>query len=145
MLIGVDRDDIKSADTVCELLPLCEEYSSRTDQFSLLVNINRQAGARKTVVRAVAHLDEYEAVFILHNQVDFAEAGSKILADQVQAMTTKKLKRELLGVGAYRSRVASSHDSSSAASGNNNSGSSLMSWIGPPAGSISGKAIGSPP
>ena len=49
-----------------------------------------------------------------------------------------------LGVKPYSSRIGSGHASSSAASGPSNSASSLVSRIGPPAGSISGRAMASP-
>ena len=86
MLIGVDRYDVKPANTVRKLRPLRKEHGSCANKFALLVNINRQAGAGKTVARAVAHFDEYQAVSVLHNQVDLAKTSSIILADQGQAL-----------------------------------------------------------
>ncbi len=98
MFICIDRDDIKPANAICELRSFCEEDGGGANQFSLLVNINRQAGAGEWVVRAVAHLDEHEAVLVLHNQVYLAQASSKILTNQSKALATQILEGEVLGV-----------------------------------------------
>jgi hypothetical protein len=87
VLIGVDRDDIKSADAVRVLIPLGEKHGSRTYQLALLVNIYREPGARKFVVRAIPHLNEHEARSVSHNQVDFTKAGVEILINLGQAPT----------------------------------------------------------
>ena len=127
MLIGVDRDDIKSAHAVGELFPFCEKNGSSSDQLALLVNVNRESGARKIVGRAITHFDKYKTIPVQHNQVDFTKTGVEVLTDQGQALAQQILVGLVLGVCAYNSRGSSSHDSSSAASGNNNSGSSLRS------------------
>jgi hypothetical protein len=96
--VCVDRDDIESAHAVDELFPLGEKHGGCANEFSLLVNINRQAGLREIVVRAKTHLNEYEAIPVLHYQVDFTKAGAEILADRGQALAQKILESLVLGI-----------------------------------------------
>ncbi len=143
-VVGIDCDNVEAHDAVRVLVSFRSKQCRSPNQFALLVNIDGQAGARKTVAGAVAHLDEDQAAVIFHNEVNFAQAATKILYDSDQALSVQELMRELLGVESYSSRVESGHASSSAASGLRSSASSLMSRIGPPAGSMSGNATASP-
>lgn len=86
MFVGIDRDDIESADAVRVLIPPGEKHGSGSDQFALFVNIYGEPGAGKVVTCAITHLDEHEAKPVAHDQVDFTEAGAEILADQGQAL-----------------------------------------------------------
>ena len=108
------------------------------------MNIDRKTGGCESIVATITNFDKHQAVSVTHDQVDLAEAATKISRYAGQALANQESVSGALRIIPYSSGVGSYHDSSSAASGDNNSGSSLMSRIGPPVTSISGSATGSP-
>ncbi len=117
-------------------------------KFALLVDVHSLHRTYETHFSAVTYFHEYKARIIKHDEVYLAAAGTEVAADRLQAFVPQILKRRLLGVetglSCYSRCSGSYHDSASIASGGKSSASSLISWIGPPAGSASGNETGVP-
>jgi hypothetical protein len=125
--VTLDCNDVESHNAVRESRTFGEKQRSRTNEFPLLMDIYGQPGRDEVIVGSITYLDEDKTLSVQHNQVDFAEAALKVASDRLQAIVDQESVSAAFGLGAYSSRVSSSHDSSSAASGICNSGSSEMS------------------
>ena len=89
--------------------PSRKEHLGRPDQLLLLAAINGGDGARESAVRAITDFDEYQAVLVKHNEVDFAKPAAVIAFDRYQSPVLQVSPRELLRGAAYRSGVTSCH------------------------------------
>lgn len=69
----------------------------RTDELALLVLVYRSGCRGEAAGPAIADLDEYQALPVAHDQVDFSGATAEIPPDEFQALAAEVVERDVLG------------------------------------------------
>jgi hypothetical protein len=74
-----------------------EEKRCSSSNFSLLASIHRLTSCRKPACLAITNLDEYQAVLVAHDQVNFADPATEISGYEGQAAGLQMIERQLFG------------------------------------------------
>ncbi len=127
MSVGIDADNVEADRAIRKPFIPRQEHGRCANDFLLLAIVNGQPGCYERFAAPKSHFNDNQTAPILHDQVEFAETALKISPDGDQAMLFQVSVRNILSVGAYNSRVCSSHNLSSGNSGKSSSASSLMS------------------
>lgn len=99
-VIAMDRDDVESNKAFGMAGSLCQEQRGRANELALLVNVDGGTCAHEPGAGPVSNLDENEAIPVLHNKVDFADAAAKIAIHGREAFAREKTQGTTLCVGA---------------------------------------------
>ncbi len=80
-----------------------QEKGGRLDELALLAEVDREGSRGKTIGFPVSNFDKYQAVAVMHDEVNFTNAAAIIPRNQKQFLREQIIQGYLLRLFAYRS------------------------------------------
>jgi hypothetical protein len=94
---AIDADDVESCRVRRHSGAGRKEHVCRSDKLALFAPVHGHGRARESAGRTKTNFHEHEALFIEHDEVDFAVPAAVIALDRLQSPGLQVLVREFLG------------------------------------------------